>query len=238
MVGALTRPDLLVCTDMGTEVADFIATEPAKAVFVHAKAGTGSRLSASALHDVASQATKNLMYMQPLVDDEPKAKNWTRPWSNSGVVGTAPRQTRRRVCNHPTDLAAHPRRDRRSPVRARGLAGYRTIAVTVGSRGRGGSPKTSGGSASDLFAAADNLGCGLAGWRTAADLLFAIMDRDASGVTAPMRPGVRRGAEHNGSVTPREIDVGYMLPAVAAWADEQLRGELWKLPGWRLPCLS
>jgi hypothetical protein len=118
MADALIRPDLLVCTDMGTEVADFIATEPRKAVFVHAKAGQGSSLSASALHDVASQAMKNLMYMQPLVDDEPKAKNWTRPWSSRGVDGTAPRQrvgsfrTTAKIWQHIRGVIADPQSER------------------------------------------------------------------------------------------------------------------------------
>jgi superfamily II DNA or RNA helicase len=89
----LPSPDLLVCTDMGTEVADFMATSPGRAVFMHAKASANKRLaSASALHDIAAQAIKNLPYLQPLSDDEPKSKNWMSRWKASGVEGEARRQ--------------------------------------------------------------------------------------------------------------------------------------------------
>lgn len=89
----LPAPDLLVCTDMGTELADFMATGPSRVVFVHAKASPNTRLvSASVLHDVASQAIKNLPYLQPLTDDEPKSKNWVSPWRSPGVQGTTRRQ--------------------------------------------------------------------------------------------------------------------------------------------------
>jgi superfamily II DNA or RNA helicase len=92
LADALKSPDLLVCTDMGTEIADFIATAPQRVVFMHAKAGSGTAVSASALHDVSSQALKNLMYLQPLTEEQPKAKNWTSPWSSPHVHGRATRQ--------------------------------------------------------------------------------------------------------------------------------------------------
>lgn len=68
----LAEPDMLLCTDLGTEVADFIVTQGNRVVFMHAKASRDRRLySASALHDVASQAIKNLTYLQPLAEIRP-----------------------------------------------------------------------------------------------------------------------------------------------------------------------
>jgi superfamily II DNA or RNA helicase len=93
MAQLLPMPDLLICTDMGTEVADFMATQPGRVVFIHAKASsTPKRRSASALHDVASQAIKNLPYLQPLSDAEPPDKRWTSRWKARGVEGSARRQ--------------------------------------------------------------------------------------------------------------------------------------------------
>ena len=118
LADALTSPDLLVCTDMGTEVADFIATAPERVVFMHAKAGSGSAVSASALHDVSSQAIKNLMYMQPLVEDRSKATNWTSRWRSRGVRGTAPRQrvgsftSTDAIWQHIRDVICDPRAER------------------------------------------------------------------------------------------------------------------------------
>lgn len=92
LADALASPELLVCTDMGTEIADFIGTAAQRVVFMHAKTGRGSAVSASALHDVSSQAMKNLMYLQPLAEDRPKSTNWTSPWRSHGVRGSATRQ--------------------------------------------------------------------------------------------------------------------------------------------------
>jgi hypothetical protein len=93
MTQLLPELDLLVCTDMGTEVADFMATQVGRVILIHAKASPTPKLrSASALHDVASQAIKNLPYLQPLSDAEPPDKRWTSPWRAKGVEGTATRQ--------------------------------------------------------------------------------------------------------------------------------------------------
>ena len=52
-----------------------------RVVFIHAKAASsGSPLSASALHDVVSQAIKNLPYLQPFDDTKPKTAYWTNDW--------------------------------------------------------------------------------------------------------------------------------------------------------------
>ena len=49
-------------------------------------------MRASALHDVASQAIKNLPYLQPLDENRPRGARWTQPWRSSGVTGAANRQ--------------------------------------------------------------------------------------------------------------------------------------------------
>ena len=74
----------IVCDDMGTECADFVALEPEenRAVFVHAKAVSDTPgVSASKLHDVCSQAVKNLEFIRfggsPLAG---RRKKWSRPW--------------------------------------------------------------------------------------------------------------------------------------------------------------
>lgn len=82
----LNRPDLLLCTDLGTEVADFVATQGTRVVFMHAKASKELRhYSASVLHGVASQAIKNLPYLQPLSETKPPTNQWTRPWKFPGT---------------------------------------------------------------------------------------------------------------------------------------------------------
>jgi superfamily II DNA or RNA helicase len=78
----LEAPNMLLCTDLGTEMADFIATKGTRVVLMHAKASNPAKhYSASALHDVASQAIKNLLYLQPLTDVRPPTDRWTKPWS-------------------------------------------------------------------------------------------------------------------------------------------------------------
>jgi hypothetical protein len=57
--------DLLICDDLGTECADFVAAnfEKRQMALIHAKAGNGKKVSASAFHDVVAQAMKNLVYL-------------------------------------------------------------------------------------------------------------------------------------------------------------------------------
>ena len=57
--------ELLICDDMGTECADFIAAnfQQKQLAFIHAKAGPGAGVSASSFHDVVAQAIKNLVYL-------------------------------------------------------------------------------------------------------------------------------------------------------------------------------
>lgn len=58
--------DLVLCTDMGTEPADFILSSKEKVVFVHIKCGNSPQRpnsSAGALCEVGGQALKNLHYL-------------------------------------------------------------------------------------------------------------------------------------------------------------------------------
>ena len=88
----LPRPDFVLCTDLGSEVADFIITQGTRVVFIHAKVAPTLRLcSASVLHDVASQAIKNLPHLQPLADIRPPTASWTRPWSIATVADSTRR---------------------------------------------------------------------------------------------------------------------------------------------------
>ena len=80
--------NLLVCDDMQTESADFVAADfPGKRVlFIHAKA-KGSRLSASALQDICGQATKNLTFLSPYNQHKPpNLPIWDGEW-DGGKIG-------------------------------------------------------------------------------------------------------------------------------------------------------
>jgi len=60
------RIEWLFCDDPDKEVADFVVANFShkKAAFVHCKYGRGAKLSASAFHDLCSQAAKNLVYVR------------------------------------------------------------------------------------------------------------------------------------------------------------------------------
>jgi superfamily II DNA or RNA helicase len=79
--------DLLICDDMGTETADFIAVDQGtrRVAAIHAKAFKAAKpLSASSLHEISAQAIKNLGYFQPYFVGEPKnLGRWDRPWRGS-----------------------------------------------------------------------------------------------------------------------------------------------------------
>ncbi len=78
--------DLLICDDLGNEIADFIATNTSdnKVIFIHAKAATISHLvSASSFHVVCAQVMKNLHYLHPMItENPPNIKKWNRPWTD------------------------------------------------------------------------------------------------------------------------------------------------------------
>ena len=62
----LPNIDLMLCTDMGTEPADFILSSKDRVVFVHVKCGDSSKSpqsSAGAICEVGGQALKNLHYL-------------------------------------------------------------------------------------------------------------------------------------------------------------------------------
>jgi len=81
--------ELLICADLGTECADFIAANFGRRqlALIHAKAGSGSQISASAFHDVAAQAMKNLGYLTRNAEVPKGVTSWHREglWNNTGV---------------------------------------------------------------------------------------------------------------------------------------------------------
>jgi hypothetical protein len=81
--------DLLVCDDMGTELADFIAgsNSERRVCFIHAKTGkVPGSTSATSFQDVCSQAMKNLVWLHPFSQsDSPNINRWINPWSLEGV---------------------------------------------------------------------------------------------------------------------------------------------------------
>jgi len=92
-------PDVLICDDMGTEIADFILCDSlnAKVVLIHAKASRTRRLySASSLQEVCSQATKNIRYLSWANTDLPPNINlWDRSWHSPHVRGEVNTRIRR-----------------------------------------------------------------------------------------------------------------------------------------------
>src|SRR5262249_22263565 len=82
-------PDVLVCDDLGTELADFIAVQldPPRITAIHAKVDKkGNKLSASAFHDVCGQAIKSLGLLNPHLNQKPKdLAVWNNAWSISSI---------------------------------------------------------------------------------------------------------------------------------------------------------
>jgi len=80
-------PDMLVCDDMRTEVADFILADAHRnrVVFIHAKASpTRKPYSASALQAVCAQATKNINYLGMFNEQKPpNLRSWDRAWPDN-----------------------------------------------------------------------------------------------------------------------------------------------------------
>lgn len=70
---------LLVCTDMGTGPADFVAVQPGRVVFIHVKYSDRGGWSATSLHEGVVQALKNLMYLQPSFDGDMPG-SWDGEW--------------------------------------------------------------------------------------------------------------------------------------------------------------
>jgi superfamily II DNA or RNA helicase len=83
--------DLLVCDDMGTEAADFIAVSRSqkRVIFIHAKAfKEGRKRSASGLQEVVGQAVKNLEHLLPTSIQVPRnMTRWDQPWKSKNSQG-------------------------------------------------------------------------------------------------------------------------------------------------------
>ena len=100
--GLFNDPEILVCDDLGSEGADFFmcdtrAPRP-RAVLIHAKASSDVHLcSAGALHEVCSQALKNLAYVTAFTSEAPtgvRTRSWDGPW-RGGSIGEVSRRIRR-----------------------------------------------------------------------------------------------------------------------------------------------
>jgi hypothetical protein len=80
---------VLICDDMATECADFVAVDfgEHQLALVHAKAGSGTKISASAFHDVVAQAMKNLVYLARNNAVPNKIGKWRHgsTWNKTGV---------------------------------------------------------------------------------------------------------------------------------------------------------
>src|SRR5262245_8687535 len=83
------QPDILVCDDLGSELADFIAvqSDPPRVAMIHAKMGKdGQSLSASAFHDVCGQALNNLGVLTPQWNQCPKNLSiWNQSWKHTDI---------------------------------------------------------------------------------------------------------------------------------------------------------
>jgi hypothetical protein len=83
------QDELLICDDLGTECADFIAVnfKGNQMALIHAKKGSGSAVSASDFHDVVSQAMKNLVYLTRNSEIPAGVKTWTvdAKWNRTGI---------------------------------------------------------------------------------------------------------------------------------------------------------
>jgi hypothetical protein len=88
-VGVPFAAEALVCADLGTECADFVAGNFSGHQFalIHAKAGGGAGISASAFHDVVAQAMKNLVYLSRNDEIPAGVGSWKRggKWNRTGV---------------------------------------------------------------------------------------------------------------------------------------------------------
>ncbi len=86
VVSTASAADLfLVCEDIGTELADFIGVDPRRQqiTFYHCKGG-GTDVGASGLHEVVSQATKNLGFMTASTAElERRAGRWNGRWNRT-----------------------------------------------------------------------------------------------------------------------------------------------------------
>lgn len=83
LTNAMAGLDIIVCDDMQDETADFVCANSSKGrvVMIHAKHNDSKR-SASAFHDVCSQAVKNLRLLVPFGTAPPANLDlWDDPWN-------------------------------------------------------------------------------------------------------------------------------------------------------------
>ena len=89
----LRNLDHLVCDDMGTEIADFIAVSNNKnaksVILIHAKVNARkAKYSAKAFQEVCAQAIKSLGWINPYSENANKSLNkWEDAWTADGVGG-------------------------------------------------------------------------------------------------------------------------------------------------------
>jgi superfamily II DNA or RNA helicase len=96
----LGDPEILVCDDMETEMADFILADSKKnlVAFIHAKASDEPRFySATAITNVVGQALKNIHYLSMFHHEKPQANidKWGRKWGANRVEGFVRERIRR-----------------------------------------------------------------------------------------------------------------------------------------------
>jgi superfamily II DNA or RNA helicase len=88
-IGLPFDDELLVCDDLGTECADFVAAnfKSRQLALIHAKAGTGTKISASAFHDVVAQAMKNLVYLTNRAEIPKGIDSWRKSakWNGTNI---------------------------------------------------------------------------------------------------------------------------------------------------------
>jgi hypothetical protein len=106
----LGNPDILVCDDMETEMADFILADKSRKLvaFIHAKASDRPRsYSASAITEVCGQAIKNIHYLSMFNEEEPTSnlKKWKREWkAPPKVEGSVKNRIRRPLGVSPEEV--------------------------------------------------------------------------------------------------------------------------------------
>jgi len=90
-------PDILVCDDGGTEIADFILSDTVQGqeriVLIHAKASADRRpYSATVLQEVCGQATKNINYLGMYNEQTPRnLGRWGGAWPSDNNPKVEPR---------------------------------------------------------------------------------------------------------------------------------------------------
>lgn len=122
--------EILICDDLvGTECADFVAAnlDKLQLALIHAKASEGYKISASAFHEVVSQAMKNLVFLTRNGDVPDGVGSWWKngKWNNTKID---------RVCRKPVGL---PSRERlwskiKSEIIGSSNPGLYVILVTTG----------------------------------------------------------------------------------------------------------